>query len=267
MSLKSNIRRWIPEYLLEWHRRRRKNARMLFDSSRTTEEVFTDIYLNNRWGGKPGEFSSGGGSHEEAVADAYCGLITAHSRRFGFGRMAFVDLGCGDMRIGSRLVPLCNSYTGVDVVKILIEHHRTELGGDSVRFAYLDIIRDELPDGDVCFIRQVLQHLSNDQILKILPKLRKYRYVYITEHIPSANAAFIPNRDKPHGGGIRLDEGSGVVVTSGPFNLPNEEVTVVLEVEGNRFKGCNDPGLIQTLLYTPGKSAAACELETVGKPA
>ena len=228
---------------------------MMRISSKTTEEVFTDIYLNNRWGGNAGELCSGGGSHDDNIADAYCALIAGHAAEFGFGSAAFVDLGCGDMRIGRRLIPLCGSYTGVDVVKMLVQRHQDELASDSVGFHHLDITEDDLPDGDVCFVRQVLQHLSNDQILRILPKLAKYRYVYITEHVPSPGRKFSPNRDKPHGGEIRLDEGSGVDVTCHPFNLPAQDVVVVLEMEGPTFVGCDDPGVIRTVLYTPGKSA------------
>lgn len=235
-------------------RRKLKNrADRILARFKSTEEVFTRIYTNNEWGGAAGEICSGGGSTDEAAAAAYVEMILSQSQARGFKDRVFVDLGCGDMRIGARLIPHCRSYIGVDIVKYVVDRHQAEMGSDRVGFRHLDIIADDLPDGDVCFIRQVIQHLSNKQILGILPKLRKYQYVYITEHVPSDAAARIPNIDKPHGKGIRLDRNSGVDITQKPFNIPKSEVITVLEIRGNEVGQNVDPGLIRTVLYTPSQ--------------
>ena len=82
--------------------------------------------------------------------------------------------GCRDFRVGARLARAGLSYVGVDVVPALIAQNQSQFGGKDVVFVVRDIIRDELPPGDLCVVRQVLQHLSNDQIRAVLPKLRQY---------------------------------------------------------------------------------------------
>jgi hypothetical protein len=89
-------------------------------------------------------------------------------------------------------------------------------------------------------VRQVLQHLSNDQILKVLPKLKQsYKWLVLTEHLPLSEK-FVPNVDKPPGPDIRLslvEGGSGVVVTSAPFDLGvlEERPLCSVESEGGRI--------------------------------
>lgn len=221
-------------------------------SFRSSERVFTEIYQKNQWGGVAGEICSGGGTSEPDIADAYIEMISSQARLYGFDQMVFVDLGCGDMAIGKRLIPLCMTYVGVDVVKYVVDRHQAAIGGGNVSFKHGDIVEDFLPDGDVCFIRQVFQHLSNRQILKILPKLKKYRFVFVTEHLPTPEMFLTPNLDKRQGSGIRLDRNSGIKLTLKPFFLPESEVRTVLEISGNRNGAGFDPGLIQTVLYTPG---------------
>lgn len=227
----------------------------LYSRFRKPEAVFTRIYRNNLWGGSPDTICSGGGSHDSAVTEAYLEWMRAEADAHGFRAMHVVDLGCGDMSIGREFIPHCRHFTGADVVKFVIERHQAELGGESVDFQHLDMVSDDLPEGDICFVRQVFQHLSNRQIACVLPKLRKYRRVYITEHLPS-KSGWPANADKPQGAGIRLDRGSGVDLTAPPFGVPEDEVKRVLAVPGNSTGGPYDAGLIVTVLYTPGRAVA-----------
>lgn len=220
------------------------------------EWVFTNIYRKNIWGGEPGEACSGGGSCELLIVDPYIRMFREESEAKGFSGMDVVDLGCGDMRVGRKLIPYCGSYTGVDVVRYLIEEHGRQMGTGNIRFLHLDAASDELPDGDVCLVRQVLQHLSNRQVMAILAKLRKYRYVYITEHVPAGNWKSV-NRDKPVGAGIRLDHGSGIDITAKPFGIPSSLVRMILEIPVHAPGGGNDAGLIRTVLYEPGQGGGA----------
>jgi SAM-dependent methyltransferase len=165
--------------------------------------------------------------------------------------LRFVDLGCGDFRVGRQLLPLCSSYIGIDIVKPLVRSNQEKHGSSTIQFEHLDIVNDELPDGDVCFVRQVLQHLSNDQIVQIIQKLKKYKWVFITEHYPSDNNKIKPNLDKAHGGDIRLYNNSAVYLAEPPFSLPNELLRQVLEVPGAGIEGRYDRGVIRTFLYMP----------------
>jgi hypothetical protein len=250
--MKTTMRRMLPPSLVKWVGGCLRLIRDHLASRRSPERVFTEIYRNQTWGGASGGICSGGGSHSANVAGCYLDLIRDHARNHAYHESTFVDLGCGDMEIGRHLIPLCRLFIGVDVVRFVIDRHRAEMEGHCVKFMHCDMVDGDLPDGDVCFVRQVFQHMSNHQVESVLPKLRKYRRVYVTEHLPSGSSLWIPNLDKPQGAGIRLDLGSGIDLTAPPFGIPESEVWTLLEVRGNDVGGGHDPGIIRTVLYTPG---------------
>lgn len=214
------------------------------------EEVFTEIYERNLWGGVQGEFCSGSGSSNEDAVSAYISMVAEKASSEGFLGRTFVDLGCGDFRVGRRLIPYCSEYTGGDVVRSLIRTNEEKYGGPAVRFRHLDIVKEDLPAGDVCFVRQVFQHLSNQQINSVIPKLRGYGWVFITEHYPPDGDAVMPNRDKIHGGDIRLYENSGVYLSEAPFNLPERALEKVLDVSWCATDGAG-AGFLRTFLFRP----------------
>jgi SAM-dependent methyltransferase len=83
-----------------------------------------------------------------------------------------VDLGCGDFRVAQLFVNDSIDYTGIDIVAPLIAHNEARFASHNVRFLCLDIISGELPDGDLCLLREVLQHLSNREITLVLQQVR-----------------------------------------------------------------------------------------------
>lgn len=215
-------------------------------------EVFSKIYSSNQWGGKSG-FNSGAGTLDCKAAEPYVGAIRDTIEERGFTGTRFVDLGCGDFRIGSQIAPLASSYIGGDVVPALVEYLNRNHGNERISFRCVDMVLDELPEGDVCFIRQVFQHLSNEQIERILPKLSRYRCVFITEHIPNRSKPHQPNLDKAQGPDIRLYWNSGVFLDQAPFSLPSSNLLEILSVEGTPVWEGQDPGEIVTWIYLPSK--------------
>jgi len=250
--MKSFVKNLIPSPFIEQYRRIKRLINREQNRSKTIEEVFTEIYRTNIWGGSKGEFCSGSGSKDEFIVSAYISMISEKASADGFKGLTFVDLGCGDFHIGRQLLALCSDYIGLDIVKPLISMNQERYGNKTTRFIHCNIVDEELPDGDVCFVRQVLQHLSNQQILVILRKLRKYRWVFITEHYPKDNDAIKPNIDKVHGGDIRLEENSGIYLSEHPFELPRQALSMVLEVPGSGMEKRDDQGVIRTFLYKPG---------------
>jgi hypothetical protein len=244
--VKSALRKALPKNIVSAYdgyrqeKLNRRNGRM------TTEEVFTDIYASNRWGGRSGTFNSGDGSHQIAVVAPYVARLTAELRDIGAESMTVIDLGCGDYSVGRQLSPACGRYIGVDIVKALVAHDQATFGDYKVSFRHANIVEDPLPEGDVCFVRQVLQHLSNDQIAAVLPKLGKFRWSFITEHHPSIGKVLEPNKDKPHGDNIRISRGSGVFLEQPPFSVPAARYRLLLEVPGVLPIDGTDPGMIRT---------------------
>jgi len=242
------VRQILPGIAVEAYQGYRESKLNDLHRHMNTEDVFTDIYSNNRWGGASGSFFSGTGSHEATVVGPYVSGVKRELERIGAVSMTVVDLGCGDFSVGRRIASQCGRYVGVDIVKPLIDHNRKIFGNSSVSFVHADMVTDDLPDGDVCLVRQVFQHLSNDQILEVLPKLDRYRCSFITEHHPSETRLRRPNVDKPHGGGIRARQRSGVFLDQPPFNVPPARYRLLLEVPGTSLPGGIDPGVIRTFV-------------------
>ncbi len=183
-------------------------------------ETFQRIYRTKAWGDDGQLFYSGPGSRGQ-VSDRYCAsvikFIQEHQVR------SVVDLGCGDFSVGRRIVEATDvRYTGIDVVPELIEHHQSTVHHPLISFQCADITVDPLPTGDLCLIRQVLQHLSNEEITRVLANLGSFSRALISEHISVDPKQF--NRDKPHGPDVRMCYGSGVYVDQPPFLMPAVEM-------------------------------------------
>lgn len=200
------------------------------------KQQFTRIYKEQLWGRSPEKnepFYSGSGSHATAVVDTYVNAVQTFLSSLG-GRPSAVDLGCGDFAIGARLRHLCSTYMACDIVEPLIEFNRSRYVPLHVDFRTLDLTQDELPTGDVAFLRQVLQHLSNAQIARVLERVtHNFRYLIVSEHLPRTQG-FQPNVDKKPGPDIRVWFGSGVVITAPPFNVaPKEAIELCTVPEGD----------------------------------
>ena len=162
-------------------------------------------------------FYSGTGSYTEQYVNPYCQLIKDFISQHNICQV--VDLGCGDFQVASQWVTENISYTGIDIVPKLVNYNNEKYGSEKIHFRCLDIVEDELPDGELCLIRQVLQHLSNSEILQILDKVKKYKHIIITEHVTAKNYARKFNADKQHGSCTRVLVQSGVYLDEMPFSM------------------------------------------------
>lgn len=244
--MKATIKRLIPEPVLVLIRSL-KIARLRREfAALSMSATFAKIYRENLWGGGQHEFISGSGSSGK-VAEVYLDYVARFIRDYGIESV--VDLGCGDFRIGRAISRVAPQYTGVDVVPELIAHHVANYSTETVTFRCLDITEEDLPGGDLCLVRQVLQHLSNAEIAAVLRKLRSYRFVLITEHFPRMSVALSANKDKPHGPDTRSVDHSAVVLTAPPFSL--QRVQEVLAVEVEDLQQCSGD-TIRTFLYSGG---------------
>jgi len=208
------------------------------------EKIFTKVYADRLWGRskEEGAFFSGPGSHEPEIIGPYLSAVSEFLRAQP-RRLNAVDLGCGDFNVGRELRPHCSRYVACDIVRPLMEGNRKKFEHLDVEFTVLDMVGDELPEGDVAFVRQVFQHLSNSAIRAVVDKIAaKYKFLVLTEHLPRS-ASFIPNLDIRTGQHIRMSIGSGVVLTREPFRLRPESERLLCEVVAGG-------GVIRTTLYT-----------------
>jgi hypothetical protein len=233
----------LPKCALDAYiRLRRASLRKQF-AGKTPTEAFSAIYARRIWGtsGDPlHAFSSGSGSSDPAIVSAY--VVAVRNWMVALGSPPSVcDLGCGDFRVGSQLVPFASRWTACDCVPQLIESNRRRWVHLPVQFEQIDLCAARPREADVFFIRQVLQHLSNAQISQVLANVvGRCTWLVVTEHVP--NTAFAPNADKPIGSDVRVLEGSGVVLTEPPFTL--------MPLEARRLcRVTVDDGAIETLAY------------------
>jgi SAM-dependent methyltransferase len=187
-------------------------------SSISPESVFSEIYASGTWG--DGDEPNSGSGSDDSVSAPFIEIV----RRLivDQGITSVVDLGCGDYRVSGKLADLPIDYTGIDVVPALVARNAAAFGSDRIRFLCRDITRDSLPSADLCIVRQVLQHLSNAQISRVLRRLSSFRYVVVAEHHPAR--LLKPNLDKDTGADTRIDFDSGVYLEHAPFNVKNARV-------------------------------------------
>jgi SAM-dependent methyltransferase len=178
----------------------------------SVRETFQKIYGTKAWGDDVGPFCSGAGSHG-LIAGQYCALVVKFI--LDYQVQCVVDLGCGDFAVGKRIVGATNvRYHGIDVVPELIEYHKRTVNNPRVTFQCADITSEPLPSADLCLVRQVLQHLSNDEVKKALTNMGNFSQILVSEDVPVHPRVF--NRDKPHGPDVRYR--SGVYVEHPPFS-------------------------------------------------
>jgi SAM-dependent methyltransferase len=240
-KIKKFIKRNLPDPFLRFIRLY-KNREY---NDLSTEQIFTKIYESGAWG-KSGDlaspFYSGSGSRRDVEVATYIQSISSFLRSFE-AKPDVVDLGCGDFAVGRQIRSFCNRYVACDVVPSLIEFNKKRFEGLDVVFEVLDLAQGRLPKGDIVFVRQVLQHLSNDQISQFIARVPlTYKFLVVTEHLP-LHSNFKHNADKLTGPGTRMGSESGVVLTSPPFDLRPRMEKELCRVDSV------DTGVLVTTLY------------------
>jgi SAM-dependent methyltransferase len=168
---------------------------------------FDTIYKEERWGKGSGEGSC---LHNCSTYIAYL-IEFIHQNKI----QSIVDFGCGDWQYMQH-IPLDGiNYTGIDVAPSLIEKNKTLF--PNVKFECKNIVEESSPPADLMICKEVFQHLSNEDILMILPQVKRYKYCLITND-------FGPNNRV-----VKQQEGfdyEPLDLLSPPFNLTGK---VVLE--------------------------------------
>jgi len=184
------------------------------------EVVFDRVYKEKKWGDKGGFFSGEGSLPKNTLN--YRNYVEKFIKENNIKKV--LDLGCGDFRVG-KLINWNNAeYIGADVVKSLIYRNNKLYSNKKIKFIKKNIIVNKLPDADLCLIRQVLQHLSNKDIKKIIKKIIKYRYILVTDSI-SINPKKRLNLDIPRGRNRKY----GLYLELPPFNQKSKIVLSYFE--------------------------------------
>ncbi len=132
------------------------------------EAKFSNIYAKNIWGG------SGSGSKLSHDNINYLNKITDIIEKYEIG--SILDVGCGDWEIMKELELNKIHYVGIDIVKSVIENNINKYGQSFRHYNVADGINENY---DLIIIKDVLQHLEDDVITKIMNNLlEKGKYVF-----------------------------------------------------------------------------------------
>ena len=210
--------------------------------SKSPEQIFSSVYNNNFWGSSQQIlFNSGLGTHEIGFVEEYVKNV----RQFlgdEIYNLSAVDIGCGDFKVGEKIYKDFKSYTAIDVVPKLISYNKEKFMANNLQFIVADAIAESIPQADVIFIRQVLQHLSNQSIAKVIANLPKtFKYLIVTEHLPLDS--FHANLDIRTGPETRLKMSSGVVLHLEPFFFEYSQLTDICDLP-------SENGIIRTTVYS-----------------
>jgi hypothetical protein len=124
-------------------------------------ERFTHAYEENTW--QDAESVSGPGSTLTYTSELRA-TLPAIVRALGCRSM--LDAPCGDFNWMKAVDLEGVAYTGADIVQPMIERLQAEW--PQHRFVCLDITKDPMPKADFVLVRDVLFHLSNVDIVRVL---------------------------------------------------------------------------------------------------
>mgnify|MGYP003338269088 CR=1 FL=1 len=136
--------------------------------------VFDEIYATSYWG-----MGSGGGSTIKAALP-YKKFLERFLRDHEI--KSIVDLGCGDWQFSRFIDFAYASYKGFDVANTVVRENQKNFASDTVSFECFKNY-EVLPPADLLVCKDVLQHLSNDEVKKALSILPRYKFALITNDI------------------------------------------------------------------------------------
>jgi SAM-dependent methyltransferase len=135
-----------------------------------------------------------------------------------------VDIGCGDWQLHRHIDFGSTEYTGFDVFQEIVEKNKKLYSSDRICFYAKDVINNDIPGVDLLIIKDVLQHWPTSQILKLLPKIKSFKYALITNDYDKWNPLRNNSDISDFGGWRTLD------LRKEPFGLNG---TIVLEYQAN----------------------------------
>jgi hypothetical protein len=196
----------LPKRLI-WFLKRKYHEKILFKIA-SNESIFTSVWRNNYWGSS--ESVSGPGSTLEHTKSVRSELPKIFDK---FAIKSIFDAPCGDLNWMLEVINNSDiNYIGGDIVKGIIEknklHHNLR-----ANFLVFDITTQNFPKSDLWLCRDVLFHLSYQDILNSLKQFVKSDIPYFLTTTHKNNFQF-ENKDILTGGFRMID------LFQAPFNFP-----------------------------------------------
>lgn len=152
------------------------------------KDAFTEIYRNHAWGlGTDASPLSGDGSLPDN-ARPYVDFVKNFIMQNGI--KSVLDFGHGDWAMWRDYEFSNVSYLGVDVADDLSLRLSKERGSENRRFEQIAENFEGLPIADLVITKEVLQHLGNSDIIRILEAFTSFNHIIICN-------AYFPRRLVP----------------------------------------------------------------------
>ena len=126
-----------------------------------------------------------------------------------FSIKSMLDAPCGDFSWMSTLdINTIVDYTGGDIVSKMVAENKSN--NPNYNFIHIDVVNSDLPDVDLLFTRDLLIHLSNDDILKLIKNIANsnVKYWLVSNYTNTVNSDVSTGHHRP------------VNLKSNPFNFP-----------------------------------------------
>lgn len=201
---------------------------------KSNEEIFYSIYTNKKWISDQANslaYNSGSGS-DTRFSDSYINKISEYINQNNINSV--VDIGCGDFRVGKKLLSFCSNvkYLGVECFQDIVDYNNESYGNDCVQFKKIDfaqpIVSTDIYIYKLALVRQVLQHLDNKAIQNFLINLQPFNHVIITEH--QTNHPKVFNKNIRCGSSNRTEKGSGVYLDKEPFKQYIDGLSLLVSI-------------------------------------
>ncbi len=142
-----------------------------------------------------------------------------------FNISKLLDAPCGDFNWFQHVTLRADiSYVGGDIVDEMISSLNFNWGTSLRTFTVLDVVHDTLPSVDLWLCRDLIFHLTNDEIFKVLNNFvnSDIHYLLITSHLGDQ----VSNVDTFAGGFRRVN------LMLPPFTLPEPEFYIKDYIDG-----------------------------------
>jgi len=150
------------------------------------ETFFTNIYENKIWGdNKNDQYNGSSGSGSDVEYNKYTYVPFFKNFIIDNNIKNIVDLGCGDFKCGNLIYDdLDILYTGYDTYKKIIDYNLKQHSLPKYSFIHLDFFdkKETIINGDLCILKDVIQHWKIDEIYTFLDYLvenKIFKYILI----------------------------------------------------------------------------------------
>tara|TARA_B100001113_G_scaffold303808_1_gene263880 strand:- start:141 stop:854 length:714 start_codon:yes stop_codon:yes gene_type:complete len=181
------------------------------------KKIFTSIYKSKHWVQNPNDLSnqfisvSGPGSN--TYSDQYKNLIKNFYLIIDkYEIKSIIDIPCGDFLWIKKIIHEKKiKYLGVDIVEELIKENKSKYQNENINFSTGDIVSFEIKEKyDLILVRDLLIHLDNIDIIKILNNLKKMNVKYLAIN----NYEINKNKD------VIIGQHRQVNILIEPYNFP-----------------------------------------------